>query len=117
MLGGLGGGEVLFIAVIGLLLLGPNRLPGAISEGVKWLRVFRDQAVKARSEIMGAVDLDPDVSDDLRRTLSDISELHPRRIASSMLSDAVNGAPAPERPARPAPAASEGAAAYDPDAT
>jgi len=118
---GVGSPELIVILIVGLLLLGPDKLPGAIAEGAKWLRVLRDQATRARGDIMGAVDLDPDLTSDLRQTLSDISELHPKRIASSLISDAVNGPPSV--PAAPAVArpdtgpAGAAPAAFDPDAT
>ena len=122
MLFGVGSWEFVVILVVGLLLLGPDKLPGAITEGAKWLRALRDQATKARGDIMGAVDLDPNLTSDLRQTLSDISELHPKRIASSLISDAVNGPPSvPPAPkvARPdtGPNGTAPAASFDPDAT
>jgi sec-independent protein translocase protein TatB len=119
---GVGSWELIVILGVGLLLLGPDKLPGAIAEGAKWLRVLRDQATKARGDIMGAVDLDPDLTSDLRQTLSDISELHPKRIASSLISDAVNGPPSVPPAPKPAtpntgPNGSVAATAFDPDAT
>ena len=123
MLFGVGGPELIFILLVGALLLGPDKLPKAVAEGAKWLRVLRDQASRARGDIMGAVDLDPELTSDLRQTLSDISELHPKRIASSLISDAVNGAPAvppAPKPATPDTGPQGGPAkpaAFDPDAT
>lgn len=120
MLFSIGGWELVVILVAALLILGPDKVPGMISEGAKWLRVLRDQATKARGDIMGAVDLDPTLTQDLRQTLSDISELHPKRIASSLISDAVNPAPSvpqPPRPAAPSTGPEQSSAAFDPDAT
>lgn len=138
----IGMGEFLVIALVAVLILGPDRLPKAIAEGSRWLRALRDQAANARREIVDAADLDPSVTDDLRKTMSDLSELHPRRLASSILSDsgldsgatkpaapgpaaatpavppvppAANGFGAAARPAA-APAPSSGVA-FDPDAT
>ena len=132
----IGMGEFLVIALVAVLILGPDRLPKAIAEGSRWLRALRDQAANARREIVNAADLDPSVTDDLRKTMSDLSELHPRRLASSILSDAnplaasepaVPSSPAPVAPATPSrPAASPATAsaprpssstAFDPDAT
>jgi sec-independent protein translocase protein TatB len=96
----IGPGEFLVIAIVGLLIVGPDKLPKMLAEGVKWLRLLRDQAVKARSEIVAAADFDPSVTDELRRSVSDIAELHPKRLMGSLLSDVVDG-PA----ATPAPAA------------
>ncbi len=135
----IGMGEFLVIAVIAVLILGPDRLPKAIAEGSRWLRALRDQAANARREIVNAADLDPAMTDDLRKTMSDLSELHPRRLASSILSDvnpmtaatpaAAATPPAPPAPARaaappappaaasPPPAPTGPVAAFDPDAT
>jgi sec-independent protein translocase protein TatB len=139
----IGPGEFLVIAIVGLLIVGPERLPKMLAEGVKWLRLLRDQAVKARGEIVAAADFDPSVTDELRRSVSDIAELHPKRIVGSLMADVVDGpaaAPKPSVPASPAPVNSFGAnaastslgprpadappastatppAAFDPDAT
>ena len=106
MLFDIGPGEFLVIAIVGLLIVGPDRLPKMLAEGVKWLRLLRDQALKARSEIVSAADFDPSVTDELRRSVSDIAELHPKRLMGSLLSDVVDGpatssAPAPVAPAVP----------------
>ena len=72
----IGSGEFLLIALVAVLLLGPDRLPKAVAEGARWLRAFRDQANRARSDIMDAANFDPSMTQDLRQTLSDIGELH-----------------------------------------
>jgi sec-independent protein translocase protein TatB len=113
----IGPGEFLVIAIVGLLIVGPDRLPKMLAEGVKWLRVLRDQAVKARGEIVAAADIDPSVTEELRRSVSDIAELHPKRLMGSVLSDVVDGPAAapkpatPQTPATPAPVNSFGASA------
>jgi sec-independent protein translocase protein TatB len=87
--------EFVVIAVVAVLLVGPDRLPKMMAEGIKWLRVLRDQAARARSEIAAVADLDPALTEDLRRSVADIAELHPRRIVSSLIDDATgspNGA-------------------------
>lgn len=80
--------EFVVIAIVAVLLVGPDRLPKMMAEGIKWLRVLRDQAAKARSEIAAVADLDPALTEDLRRSVADIAELHPRRIVSSLIDDA-----------------------------
>ena len=128
--GDIGSGELLVIAVVALLLIGPDRLPKALSEGLRWLRALRDQASKARGDIMSAASLDPKITEDLRSTLNDIGELHPKRIAQSFITDTVDASPPPATPVdapveRPAPNRPPGpldpparpAATYDPDAT
>ena len=123
MLFDIGAGEFLVIAIVAVLLLGPDRLPRAVASGVRWLRVVRDQATKARGDIMAAADLDPSMTDDLRQTFADIGELHPKRIASTFLSDAINGTSdavtkpvSPNGPSAATPAAKP-TSSFDPDAT
>jgi len=101
----IGPGEFLVIAIVGLLIVGPDKLPKMLAEGVKWLRLLRDQAAKARGEIVAAADIDPSVTDELRRSVSDIAELHPKRLMGSVLSDVVDGAAAAPKPAAAPPAA------------
>lgn len=127
-------GEFVVIAVIAVLILGPERLPKALAEGARWLRLLREQAASARREIATAADLDPGITDDLRRSVADLADLHPRRLASSILRDPVDGgaasapggAPTPVRPSTPKPGPASGSpaptgpvpgAAFDPDAT
>jgi hypothetical protein len=63
---------------------------------------------------MDAADLDPTITDDIKRSMSDLADLHPRRLASSILTDVPDERPV--RTDRPAPA--PGAApSFDPDAT
>ncbi len=104
---GVGPMEFVVIAVIAVLILGPDRLPKAMAEGIKWLRYLQGAASNARREIAAAADLDPAMTDDLRRTMSDLGELHPRRIAASLLSDTSpppTGPPTtPAGPVTPAP--------------
>ncbi|HEY5135884.1 MAG TPA: twin-arginine translocase TatA/TatE family subunit [Candidatus Nanopelagicales bacterium] len=105
MLFDIGPGEFLVIAVVGLLIVGPDRLPKMFAEAVKWLRFLRDQAAGARREIIAAADIDPGITDELRRSVSDIAELHPKRLMGSILSDdAITSAPTPPPPPPPPPA-------------
>lgn len=112
--------EFIVIALVAVLLLGPDRLPKAVASGVRYLRVLRDQATKARGDLMDAADLDPAMTDDLRQTFTEIGELHPKRIATSFLSDAVNGTTdavtgtGSSSPTKPAP---KPTSSFDPDAT
>jgi sec-independent protein translocase protein TatB len=115
-----GAGEFLVIAIVAVLILGPDKLPKAISTLMSWVRVLRDQASRARSEIAAAADLDPTITDDIKQSVKDIAELHPRRLAASILTD---DAVAQARPATPPAAPQRGAAGtpqpsiFDPDTT
>ena len=106
MLFDIGPGEFLVIAVVGLLIVGPDRLPKMFAEAVKWLRFLREQAAGARREIVAAADIDPSITDELRKSVSDIAELHPKRLMGSILNDdAVTSAPVPPPPPPPVPQA------------
>ena len=83
-----GMGEFLVIAVIAVIILGPDRLPKAIADVTRCIRMLRDQAAGARRDIAAAADLDPNFTDEIKQSMKDLSELHPRRLASSILSDA-----------------------------
>jgi sec-independent protein translocase protein TatB len=105
---GIGPGEFLLIAIVGVLLIGPERLPKMMAEAMKWLAVLRQQATNARREIAAVADLDPAMTDELRRSVAEIAELHPKRIAASLFDDATNpmrAATPPAQPTSPAPTA------------
>ena len=97
----IGPGEFLIIAVVAVLIVGPERLPKMLAEGLKWLRVLRAQASNARREITAAADFDPALTDELRRSVSEIAELHPRRIVASLMSDETAAAPVVVPPSAP----------------
>ena len=49
--------ELLLIAVVSLLVLGPEKLPGAVRSGAKTIYWFKRQASSAKEEINKAFDL------------------------------------------------------------
>jgi sec-independent protein translocase protein TatB len=68
------------IAIIGLLVVGPERLPKYIAQGVKMLRNVRDMATKAKDDIVesaGIKDLD----------LKDLSKLDPNKLANNVFDE------------------------------
>ena len=72
--------ELLVIAIIGLLVVGPERLPKYIAQGVKMLRNVRDMATKAKDDIVesaGIKDLD----------LKDLSKLDPSKLANNVFDE------------------------------
>lgn len=90
----IGFGELLIIAVLGLLVFGPDRLPEAIRNGAQWLRQLREMAVQARKQVTDAAGLD---EAETARVVADLRDLHPRRIASSVLDPAAEEPAAPDR--------------------
>ena len=55
--------ELLLIAVISLLVLGPERLPGAVRSSAKTIYWFKRQASNAKEEINKAFDLNEGYQD------------------------------------------------------
>lgn len=72
--------ELLVIAVIGLLVVGPEKLPKYIAQGIKTLRNVKDMATKAKDDIVessGIKDID----------LKNISKIDPTNLASKIFED------------------------------
>ena len=72
MFANVGWGEMLILVVIGLVVLGPERLPGAIRWTSSTLRQARDYISGATSQLRE--DLGPEF-DDLRAPLSELNKL------------------------------------------
>lgn len=73
----LGWMELIVIAIVGLIVLGPERLPKAASDAAKMLRQLRSMARNATADIKA--ELGPEMAD------LDLASLHPRRIMSDAL--------------------------------
>ena len=58
MLSDIGFGEVLIIAVVGLLVFGPDRLPQMAKQAGGWLRDLRAMVASARSEVSDSLGVD-----------------------------------------------------------
>ncbi len=84
---GIGWMEFVVIGIVAVMVFGPERLPRMIAQAAQWIRVVRAQATTARDDLMSAVDLDPALTRELRQSMSELAELNPRRMASSLLSD------------------------------
>src|SRR5881397_203571 len=79
MFNNIGWSELLILAVIGLVVLGPDRLPKAAADAAKMLRQFRAMARNATADLKA--ELGPEMAD------LDLASLHPRRMVQSMMSD------------------------------
>ena len=103
----LGWSELIVLAIVGLIVLGPDRLPKAASDAAKMLRQLRVMARNATADIKA--ELGPEMAD------IDFASLHPRRLVSDVLWDD------DERPALPTkayvPLARGETPPYDADAT
>jgi sec-independent protein translocase protein TatB len=135
MFANVGWGEMLVLVVVGLVILGPERLPGAIRWSANALRQARDYLGGVTSQLRE--DLGPEF-DDLRGPLTELQKLRgmtPRAALTKHLLDGddsfltgnfdrpVNGAPAgPPAAADGGPTFAAGAlpperTPYDTDAT
>ena len=107
----IGIGELIVLAALGLLVFGPERLPRAAADAGKWIRQIRQMALNAKNDLADSAGIDLSETMDAVKGLSD---LHPRKIATSLMSDdpAAASASGNSRPvARP------DTPAFDPDAT
>jgi sec-independent protein translocase protein TatB len=129
MFANVGWGEMLVLVIAGLVILGPERLPGAIRWTAGAVRQARDYISGATSQLRQ--DLGPEF-DDLREPLSELQKLRgmsPRAALTKHLLDGDDSIftgrfDAPEKPksvpdtpqAGPGPATAEPAKAPDPSA-
>ncbi|GAA4477382.1 Sec-independent protein translocase protein TatB [Rhodococcus olei] len=72
MFGNIGWGEFMILLVAALVILGPERLPGAVTWVTKALRQVREYAGGATQQLKD--ELGPEF-EDLRKPLSDLNEL------------------------------------------
>ncbi len=126
----IGWGEMLVLVIAGLVILGPERLPGAIRWTASALKQAREYLSGATNQLKA--DLGPEF-EDLRQPLSELQKFRgmtPRAALTKHLLDGDDsfltgafdtGAPAvkPESPEPPEPRAPHqpGITPFDPDAT
>ncbi|MFW0797484.1 Sec-independent protein translocase protein TatB [Gordonia sp. CPCC 205515] len=87
MFSSIGWGEIMVLLAAGLIILGPERLPDAVSWTMKSLRQVRDYATGATDQLKE--ELGPEF-DELRKPLSELNELRgmtPRAIVTKHLFD------------------------------
>ena len=103
----LGWSELIVLAIVGLIVLGPERLTKAASDAAKMLRQLRSMARNATADLKA--ELGPEMAD------LDLASLHPRRLVSDVLWED------DDKPAKPAktftPLAQGETPPYDADAT
>ena len=121
--------ELGVLALVGLIVLGPDKLPDLAKDAARMLRTLRDMATGAREQLKE--ELGPEFADlDLRslhpRTVvqravlgdTDLSSLDPRRAMQQAFSDAPEDKPVTlQKPAGQQPLGRNEAAPYDADAT
>jgi sec-independent protein translocase protein TatB len=72
MFGNLGLPEILLLAIVGLVVFGPERLPRAARDAAKVIRQLRTMSQQAMDDVKG--ELGPEFAD------LDLRSLHPRRL-------------------------------------
>lgn len=105
---GIGLFELVMIAVVALLVLGPERLPGAMREVAKWIRQLRNMSGELQSQF----------SEEFKM----LDEMDPRRLINEALdpnAPSAKAKPTPAQPGRPAtgPMAARAPAAKPPAPT
>jgi len=75
----IGWSELIVLAIVGLVVLGPERLPKAAADAARLLRQLRTMARSATADLKA--ELGPEMAD------LDLASLHPRRMMQSMLLD------------------------------
>ena len=106
-MGSLGFSEILVVAVIALLVFGPDRLPELARNAGKAVARFRSEASRSMEELRRAADLQG-IDEDIRGISADVRDL--RSTVTRSLTGAVAGAGTTTRaPDRPPPT--------DPEAT
>ncbi len=95
------------LGVLGLLVFGPERLPRAAADAVKWLRQIREMGTTARKDLAESSGLD---LQETINTVKGLSEYHPRNLAASLFTEDTvkKKTKAASNPGRPI---------FDPDAT
>jgi len=120
--------ELLVLAFVGVIVLGPERLPALARDAANMLRQLRDLATGARNQLKN--ELGPEFSDVDLQALRDLRALNPRTAITRVLlgddEDAGVAAtqpaspsepPPPPRPAAQQPLGRGEKAPYDEDAT
>lgn len=76
----IGFAEMVAIGIIGLIVVGPERLPSYAAQAAKFLRELRQQVASAKSTLVEAAAVDND-------TLQDLRDLNPKRILQDPLNE------------------------------
>ena len=80
----IGLGEIVALAVVGLLIFGPDRLPRAAADAGRWARQLRAMAANAKADLADSAGVD--LSDTVG-AVKELRDLHPKRWASGLLDD------------------------------
>jgi sec-independent protein translocase protein TatB len=102
--------ELLVLAVLGLIVLGPDRLPGLARDAARMIKTLRDLSTGARTQLRE--ELGPEFAD------LDLRSLNPgTALQRLLLGEDDDPRPPSDSAAKPAPQTSTGTAPFDADAT
>lgn len=76
----IGAGEWLLLAVLGIILVGPDRLPHVAADAARWVRRFKELTSRATEELRE--NLGPGFEN------LEVSDLHPKKFIAKTLSEA-----------------------------
>jgi sec-independent protein translocase protein TatB len=119
--------ELVVLALVGIIVLGPDRIPGVARDAARLIRQLRDMATGARSQLKN--ELGPEFADVGLDSLRELRSLNPRtaiqrallgdddEVADAPRDDAPADAPAPARPPAQQPLGRGDKAPFDEDAT
>lgn len=110
----IGIGEILILAVLGLLVFGPERLPKAAADAARMLRNVRSMASSARKDLADSAGMD---FSDAKDAMNEISQFHPRRMMQGIFEDDDDDAATPPSEAKSDAKPKAQGPAFDPDAT
>ncbi len=119
--------ELVVLALVGIIVLGPDRIPGVARDAARMIRQLRDMATGARSQLKN--ELGPEFADVGLDSLRELRSLNPRtaiqrallgdddEVADVPRDDAPADAPAAARPPVQQPLGRGDKAPFDEDAT
>lgn len=107
MFGDVGWMEILVLALVGLFVFGPERLPKVAADAARQIRALRKLAADATKDLRA--EMGPE--------LNELADLHPRRIMSSLLDEDDDVVPAQRAAAAAPPLGFGERPPYDADAT
>ncbi len=107
----IGIGELIALAVIGLMIFGPEKLPKAAADAAKWIKQIRAMAVDARKDLAQSSGID---LNETLNTVKGLGDYHPKKLASSLFTDEEDDEPGDRKPGD---GKSAQPPAFDPDTT
>ncbi len=112
----IGIGELIALAVIGLMIFGPEKLPKAAADAAKWIKQIRAMAVDARKDLAESSGID---LNETLNTVKGLGDYHPKKLASSLFTDEDDDEPGDRKPGDRKPGDGKAAQppAFDPDTT